>query len=163
MNYNNLHQKTNFTAGSDAFENIPFYLINVNVPGFSYVMPESGARGGARLNLAADTINYNSLSFDMLIDEDFTIYGELLSYLTSQLTLSKNSFSDNTFNFWVEINNNKGNNIAKFDFKNCRIESLGDIDLSTQDESTEAILNVSMRFDYFTFEKGSRTIPVLAT
>ena len=64
MNYNNLAQKTNWTAGTDKFPLVPFYLTNISIPGMNFSVPETGSRFGARINLASDTITYNSLSFE---------------------------------------------------------------------------------------------------
>lgn len=162
MNYNNLAQKTNFTAGSDKFENLPFYLTNVNIPGINFSYPEVGGRGSAKLNLTGDTITYNPLSFEMLIDEDFNIYNEFMGAIKDNISVESSSFADNTFTFWVEINNNKGNKIMKFEFYNCRIESLGDIMLDTQDDITEHTLSVEIKYDYFSIVKPLLT-PLINT
>lgn len=149
MNYNNLAQKTNWTAGSDKFPLLPFYLTNISIPGMNFSVPETGSRFGSRINLASDTISYNSLNFDFLIDEDFEIYKAFYKYIIESINPEKGTFADRSFDLWVELNNSKSNKIMKFEFYNCRIESIGDIELDTTDDSTESTMNLGIKFDYF--------------
>ncbi len=149
MNYNNLAQKTNWTAGTDKFPLVPFYLTNISVPGMNFSVPETGSRFGARINLASDTITYNSLSFDFLIDEDFEIYKTFYDYIYQSINPEKGTFADTSFDLWVELNNSKSNKIMKFEFYNCRIESIGDIELDTTSDETEIVMNLGLKFDYF--------------
>lgn len=149
MNYHNFAQKTNWTAGSDKFPLMPFYLTNVSIPGMSFNIPETGSRFGSRMNLASDTINYNSLSFDFLIDEDFEIYKTFYKYLIEGINPESSNFADKSFNLWIELNNSKSNKILKFEFYNCRIETISDIELDTTDDSTEITMNLGIKFDYF--------------
>jgi len=152
MNANNLAQKTNFTAGSSAFKNIPFFLTALNIPGFNLGHNQLGARGGARGISSADTIQWNSLSLDILIDEDFKIYTEIMNIIRTNVNVETGNFNDFVFDFWIEVNNNKGNKILKLEFKDCRIDTVGDIQLDTQDDITEHLLNISMLYDYYTIE-----------
>lgn len=162
MNYNNLAQKTNFVAGSDKFDILPFYLTSVNIPGINFGYPEVGGRGSARLNLASDTITYNALSFEVLIDEDFNVYHEFMDKVVQNISVERASFADNTFDFWVEVNNSKGNKLFKIEFYNCRVESIGDVLLETQDDITEHTMSVEIKYDYYKMIRGN-SIPTLAT
>lgn len=162
MNYNNLAQKTNYIAGSDKFEQLPFYLTNVNIPGINFSHPAIGGRGSAKLNVGGDTLTYNTLSFEMLIDEDFTIYTEFMNKVIENISVENATFADNTFDFWIQINNNKGNKIMKMEFFNCRVESIGDIQLDTQDDMTEHLMNVEIKYDYFEVVNND-SIPTLRT
>lgn len=149
MNYRNLAQKTNWTAGTDKFPLVPFYLTNISIPGMNFSVPETGSRFGSRINLASDTISYNSLSFDFLIDEDFEIYKSFYNYISQSINPEKGTFADTSFDLWVELNNSKSNKIMKFEFYNCRIESIGDIELDTTSDETEIVMNLGLKFDYF--------------
>lgn len=149
MNYNNLAQKTNWTAGSDKFPLLPFYLTTVNIPGLNFSLPETGSRYGAKINLASDTISYNSLSFDFLIDEDFKLYRSFYAYIKTIINPSNSTFSDSSFDLWLDLNNSKGAKLLKFEFYNCRIESIGDIELDTTNSETESTMNLTVKFDYF--------------
>jgi hypothetical protein len=162
MNYNNLAQKTNYTAGSDAFPLLPFYLTTVNIPGISFSYPEMGNRIGTALSAAGDTLKYNGLSFEMLIDEDFGIYHEFMDHIHKNINVESGTFADNTFDFWVEVTNSKGKNLFKIEFYNCRIETIGDIQLDTQDDITEYTLSIDLQFDYYKIFKGTQSVPTLS-
>lgn len=163
MNYNNLAQKTNYIAGSDKFDDLPFYLVNLNIPGINFSYPEVSGRTGARFNLAGDSLTFNTLSFEMLVDEDFNIYHEFMDKIRENINVESGSFADNVFDFWVDINNNKGNKLFKIEFHNCRIESVGDILLDSQDDMTEYTMTVDIKYDYFTVEKPGTIKPILKT
>jgi hypothetical protein len=108
-NNNNLAQKTNFTAGSNDLELLPFYLTSLNIPGINLSHPEVGGRSGAKINLTGDTITFNTLALEVLIDEDFEVYHELMSKITSNINVEAGSFASIEFDFWIQINNSKGN------------------------------------------------------
>lgn len=159
MNINNLAQRTNFTAGSNAFQDVPFFLTALNIPGFNLSHVQVGGRNSTKMFTSADTVTWNPLSFDMLIDEDFIIYTELMNTIRKNINVDTGDFSNFSFDFWIELNNNKGNKVLKIEFKNCRIESIGDIQLDTQDDATENVLNVSMLYDFYNIDHS--VIPVL--
>lgn len=163
MNYNNLAQKTNYIAGSDKLKLLPFYLTAINIPGVTFGLPEVGGRGGAKALLSSDTITFNGLSIEILIDEDFKVYQEFIDKALKNVNVEDSTFTDEPFDFWVEINNNKGNKIMKFEFNSCRIESIDDIQLDTSDDITEYSMSVSLRYDYFNIIKSDRDVPSLKT
>ena len=160
MNYSNLAQKPNFTAGSETFPNLLLYLTSVSIPGINFNHTELGGRDGARLNVSGDTLTFNSLSFEMLIDEDFMIYHEFMDEIMKTVNVKNGTFSDSDFPFWVQIYNSKGNSLFRVDFNNCRIESIGAIELATQDDTTEYTIPVEIKYDYHTIERGD-TAPIL--
>jgi hypothetical protein len=162
MNYNNLAQKTNYIAGSNKLELAPFYLTSVNLPGVNLNHPEVGGRTGGRLNVTGDTISYNALSFEMLIDEDFKIYHEFMDKVFLNIHANDGVFATNEFDFWVEVSNSKGNKLFKVEFHNCRIESVGDILLDAQDDMTEHLMNVEVKFDFYKIAKTDFSVPSLS-
>lgn len=150
MNIHNFAQRTNWTAGSDKFPLIPFFLTNVSIPGMSFSIPETGSRFGARLNLGSDTISYNTLSFDFLIDENFDIYKSFYKNITECIDVNNGTFKNEVFNFWIQLKDSKSStDILKFEFYNCRIESIGDIELDTTNPETEITLNLTIKYDYY--------------
>jgi hypothetical protein len=149
MNYNNLAQKTNYLAGSDKLGLLPFYLTSVNIPGVNFSHPEIGGRYGTRLNVTGDTLIYNALAFEMLIDEDFKIYHEFMDKVFKNINPESGSFATQEFDFWIQVNNSKGNKLFKIEFYNCRIESIGDIIMDAQDEITEHNMSVDIKYDYY--------------
>lgn len=148
INTNNFASKTNWIAGSPAFKNLPFFLTSVNIPGLTFNHPDIYGTAG-KILLTADTVNFNDLSFEMLIDENFTIYFEFINNILTKINPEDRSFEEFSFDFWIEVNNNRGHKIFKYEFYNCKISSIGDIVLDTQSEETEHLLSVDLRYDYF--------------
>lgn len=160
MNYNNLAQRTNYTAGSAQLELAPFYLTTVNIPGISFGHPEISSRAG-KFSVTGDTLVYNALSFEMLIDEDFKLYHEFMDKVFKNVNSETGTFASQEFDFWVQINNSKGNKLFKIEFFNCRVESVADIMMDAQDEMTEHTMSVDLRYDYFKIVKGDISVPTL--
>ena len=155
MNYANLAQKTNFIASSPAFNKIPFFLTSINIPGLTMSHQEIGGRNSTKMNIGADTMTWNGLSFEMLIDEDFEIYKEIMGIVRSNINVSTGTFKDFYFDFFIEVSNNKGNKVLRLDFSNCRIMSFGDIQLDTTDDGTEHSMSIDMIFDYYEIAKDN--------
>ena len=149
MNYHNFAQKTNFIGGSEKFEDMVFYMTSVNIPGITFNLPEVGGRYSTKAFLASDKITYNNLNFEFLIDEDFSLYKDLMKTITKSYNPEEGTFKNEEFTFWLQINNNKGNKVMSFEFYNCRIENLGDINLNTQDDSTEHTMTLDIKYDYY--------------
>lgn len=162
VNTNNFAQRTNYMAGSDKLQLLPFYLASVNIPGMNLNHPELGGRTGGRLNLTGDTITYNSLSLEVLLDEDFEIFHEFTDKVFENIDPKSGTFADLTFDFWIEISNSKGNKLFKMEFNNCRVETIGDIQLDTQDDTTEFLLSLEFKFDYYEIIR-SNIVPTLQT
>lgn len=163
MNYHNLAQKTNFIAGSNKLDLVPFYLTSLNIPGISLGHPELGGRPGARLNVTADTITYNSLSLEVLVDEDFKVYHEFMDKVLANVNPEEGTFNNIDFDFWIEVSNSKGNKIFKLELFNCRLETIGDIQLDSQDDTTEYTMPVDIKYDYFKIEKINNLPTLLDT
>lgn len=159
-NYNNLAQKTNYVAGSDKLELLPFYLTTVNLPGVNFQHPEIGGKAG-RISITGDTLTYNPLSFEMLVDEDFTIYHEFMGKVFNNVDSESGTFANIEFDFWIEINNNKGHKLFKIEFYNCRLETIGDLLLDAQDDMTEYTMSVDLKYDYYKIIQ-SNSIPALS-
>lgn len=149
MNYNNLALATNYIASSPAFKNIPFFMTNVVLPGWSINHHEYNGQFSTMMNAGGNIINYNVLSLDLLIDEDYIIYGELYDLLQKHINIEDGTFDDFTFEFFIELTNSKGNKVMKFDFYNCRIASVLDIVLDSQTQDTQITLSMDIVYDYY--------------
>lgn len=151
MNYRNYSQNTNYVAGSDKLKILPFFITDVNLPGFNLNTPETFNRG-VKVNIMPDTITFNDLSITAIVDEDFKIYRELTDLVFQYINPETGSTTGTTFpefDFWIEINNSKGNKIFKIEYYNCKIVSLGDLNLDTKDEGIHYTLPIEIRYDYF--------------
>ena len=154
MNYNNLAQKTNFLCGSNELEFGPMYLQSFALPGMSFSHPEiGGSRFGAKLHTQADSVSYSDLTFSLLIDEDFKVYHEFFDKVMRGFNPECDKFANQEFNFWVIVTDNKGYPLFRTDYYSCRITSIGDLDLSTNEDTVFNTLSVTINFDYYKVSK----------
>ena len=163
MNYRNYAQKTNFTCGTETFDLLPFFATSINIPGINFSLPEVGGKFGTRINVSSDSIAFNSLSIEVLLDEDYKIYKEIMEVVFTHINVESGTFAEFDFDFWCEVNDDMGAKVMKIEYYNCRIESVGDLSLDTSDDTTEQVFSLEIKFDYFKIiESGYETTPVLA-
>jgi len=147
MSILNYAQKTNFLCSCSLFPDIKFYLQSVSLPGISFSLPETKSLNLAHYVASTDH-QYGGLSFDVLIDEDFKIYNFFINEILKSKSLINPTYAQREFDTWIEIYNNKGNYLFTENFHNCMIESIGDIQLSTTDNSVASSWNISLKFDW---------------
>lgn len=148
MNKLNFAQQTNFIAGIPEFDNIHMYLTNAVCPGVNLSQVEVYNQGMKAL-LGADGINYNPISFNAILDEDYKIYEILINNARDNKSFTNGSFAERNFDMFVEIHNNKGNLLFTIWFKNCKLESISDINLDSNNDSTTSTLDFTIRYDWF--------------
>jgi len=79
MNIRNYAQKTNFKCGVSNSDILPFYVTTLNIPGIQTNISEMSGRFGAPVNITPDSLTYNPLSLEVLLDEDYKIYIDILN------------------------------------------------------------------------------------
>lgn len=148
----NLADVSQFLVGSDTLKLTPFYIKNFTIPSIAFAHPSLMTRSGVALHTGADSIDFNDLSLDVMLDSGFSTYFELLDLAFSEVDWENDSYACPTFDLWVQVLNPDKELLFRVDFKNCRISSLGEIAL---DPSAElgASLNVGVVYDYWTYHK----------
>ncbi len=149
QNTRNYSQKSNFMCGSEELDLLPFYVTSINVPGITFSIPEVNTRNGTMINLSPDVIEFNSLSMELLLDEDYNLYKEVMDLIFKNINVESGTFADNVFQFWCEVTDDLGKSVMKIEYYNCRIESVGDLQLDTTDETTETVFSLELKYDYF--------------
>ena len=96
------------------------------------------------------------------VDEDFQIYHEFMDKVLKNVEPETGKFQNEEFDFWIEINNSKGNKLFKVEFYNCRIESIGDIQLDSQDDAPEHTMSAEIKYDYYKTIRGTQAVPVIS-
>lgn len=151
-NFNNsLSTSTNLKWGSSVLDNTFYLAQSFNIPGLSFSNPQMGSRGGARGRLAADSVEFSILNLDIIIDREWKVYDELFENFLETININTGNFSNNkVFDVWVEIYDNLDKKpIKKFWFRNCRVQSIGDIEMDVRDEDDSNIsVLVSLEFDF---------------
>lgn len=160
-NRRNYAQKSNFMCGTDALDLLPFYVQTLNIPGMSFSLPEIGGRYGTKLNMSSDSVTFGSLSLEVIVDEDYQIFKDIVKIITDHLNVESGTFADFSFDFWTSITDDMGKVIMKVEYFNCRIESLGDVSLDAMDETTESTFSMELKFDYYKIVDNG-TVPTLS-
>lgn len=147
-NFSNLQNLTNFIQVSPALENIPFFLQRVNIPGLNSSPEQINTRSGNRFHLGQDTLEFNPLSIEMLIDEDLEIWLELQRFVRGKIR-KDGTFDVTPFDFILTINNNKGNKLFNIVYEDCRITMISDIQLDTTSTLQHHTLSIELQYDRY--------------
>lgn len=149
----NLADVSQFLVGSDTLKLTPFFIKNFTIPSIAFAHPSLMTRSGVALHTGADSIDFNDLSLDIMLDSGFQTYFELLDLAMQEVNFEQDTFSTPTFDLWVQILNSNKEILFRVDFKNCRISSIGEIAL---DPSAElgASLNIGVVYDYWTYTRS---------
>ena len=150
----NLADVSQFLVGSDTLKLTPFFIKNFTIPSIAFAHIGLMNRSGVALHAGADSIDFNDLSLDIMLDSGFQTYFELLDLAMQEVNFEQDIFSTPTFDLWVQVLNSSKEILFRVDFKNCRIASIGEISL---DPSAElgASLNVGIVYDYWTYHRSN--------
>ena len=159
LNTNNFAQDTNYTCGSAALDLTSLYCSRVNIPGVSLSHIELINGAGTGLYSTGDNYTYEPLSVDVLIDEDFEVFFELLKKFRINVNNNNGTFADIEFDFFINVSNSKGKHLFKATMVNARLNSMGSVVLDSTSENTELVLPLSFDFDYVEFEHGAVNVP----
>lgn len=151
-NANNIAQKTNFILGTSMLPKSVMMCQTVSIPGVSVSHPAIGGRFGVQLHVGADKTDYSEVSFDVLLDEDLEIFKEVLSLMQKQVQPGTGVFEDLDWEFWLQVNNNKGHALFRIDFVHSRLVSLSDISLDSMDDGQNT-MTLTITYDYYTISE----------
>lgn len=160
-NFNYL-QPTSFKLVIDRrnYPNLEFFCQNVTHPGMLMNSVEVPFRRVAGVPFPGDTLTFNELNTNIILDEDLTSYNEMFSWIRRllQTNMGKGgrgniqsdvdapTYSDITLSI-LSSHNNLTKQVRYID---CIPTSLGDIQFqSTSGGSDFITFNASFRFNYF--------------
>lgn len=156
-NANNIAQKTNFILGTSRLPKSIMMVQTVSIPGITANHVSGiGGRFGVQLHVGADSTEYSEVSFDVLLDEDLEIFREVLSLMQKQVQPGTGVFEDLDWEFWLQVNNNKGHPLFRIDFVHSRLASIGDISLDSMDDSQNT-MTLTITYDYYTLSDCGQT------
>lgn len=149
----NLADVSHFLVGSDTLKITPFFIKNFTIPGIAFSHASLMTRSGVALHTGADSISFNELSLDVVLDSGFQTYFELLDLAMQEVDFYNDTFAMPEFDLWVQVLNSNKELLFRVDFKNCRISSIGEISL---DPSAElgSVVNVQVVYDYWNYTKS---------
>lgn len=146
----NLADVSQFLVGSDTLKLTPFFIKNFTIPSIAFAHPEMATRSGVKLHLGADSIDFNELSLEVMLDSNFNTYFELLDLAMQEVDWDRDSFAMPSFDLWVQILNQSGELLFRVDFKHCRISSVGEVSLDPTAELGSTVA-VTIVYDYFEY------------
>lgn len=130
--------------------NVQYFLQSFSIPSVSVnetVIP----RGKQAVYAPGDTIVFEPLTVTMMVSEDMDNFKEIYDWLYRNINspVMEDKYDDITINILTSKNNpNK-----KLIFRNVFPTSIGNIEFTVQEaEVVYASVNVTFRYDYFTFE-----------
>ncbi len=147
INTRNYSQKTNFQCGTISMELLPFYVTTLQIPGISTIIQEVSGRSGAPVNFSPANMLFSNLSLEVLIDEDYKVYKDIIKNI--KIDVETGTFELAYFDFWTSVTNDMGKVIMKIEYYNCIIEAIGEVSLAANDDTTEQVFSLDLKYDYF--------------
>lgn len=148
----NLADVSQFLVGSNTLKLTPFFIKSFTIPSIAFQHPEMATRSGVKLHLGADSVDFNELSFEVMLDSNFETYFELLDLSLSEVNWDQDTFAMPEFDLWVQVLKPNGDVMFRVDFKHCRISSLGEVALDPSAELGSSV-PVSITYDYFEYTR----------
>lgn len=143
----NFAQKTNFIAGCPQIKGLEFYLQSVSLPGVNLELGNAKTFAlGAYF--APSAHSFSDLSLDILIDENFEIYNSFFQNIVDTKSLVNGTYAQIEFDFYVQVYNNKGKLLFTEFFKNCMLESIGDVNLTSTDNTVVNSFSATFKFEW---------------
>lgn len=148
----NFADLSRFMVGSDTLKITPFYLKTFTIPGISMSHPSLSTRSGTNLKIGADSMDFDTLEMEVLLDSQFSTYFELMDLVFKEVDFEFDSFAMPEFDLWVSVMDSKQKEIFRFDFHHCRINSLGSVSMDPEAELGSTVA-LSLSYDYYTWER----------
>jgi len=163
----NLFQPTGFSVSIDRkqFGNFQFFVQRIAHPGASNPVAEVPFRNYASAPMPGGQLQYNDLTMDVLLDEDFNTYNEIYDWIVrlahnkqiekrfSALNPENNSDTPTHADIIVTALTNQNNKNRRITYHDCIPHTVGDVTFEATNAGVEYItFPVSFRFTYFTIE-----------
>lgn len=130
------------------FPNLEFHAQAVQHPNVAVNPVEVGYRR-TPIALTGDTLDFGTLSMDVLLDEDMQSYSELYNWM--EQAVEKKSDRHDYYDISVFILTSHNNVNKKFTYINAFPIDIGSISLAATDAEQYISFPVTFRYDYFTF------------
>lgn len=153
----NFLQPTNFKIIIDRkkYGNLEYFIQGANHPGVSLPGVEVGYKRAA-INLAGDRLNFEEVTFDIILDENMAAYVEMYDWLKklveeankgqNERGIYEPSFSDIT----MMVMSSHNNTTKKIVYRDCIPTSLSGVQMTSNSTDTTIItLPVTFTFSYF--------------
>jgi len=156
MNLRNFTHGSNFFFGTTLFGEETLYAVQkCNLPGlgFSHI---NANRQSAQLFIQGDTLTFNDLNIDIIIDEELITWIDIVSTLLDMRNPENGESKQFGDRAWLEIHDDNTNKVLKLDFYGSIIESIGDLDFTTTEEDEVLTVGIVIKYDYYKLERTQK-------
>lgn len=153
MSNTNVTQSSNFifSLTSNKLKQLDFYVTEFTGLGLSFTEVTPNAYMGQIIKRPGDTITFNDITLQVVVDEDYEVLQEIYDSIMSVKNIAENTIDWNqTFGGILYAASNRNNFKKKIEFTNCWIKDVGDLILTTtQTTADPVILTVTLAFDSY--------------
>jgi len=151
MSNRNFTHNSNFTFQTNLFgDNTTYGIQEVALPGMSFSHIQIG-RQSVLGNLQGDTLNYNDLSINIIMDEELKIWKEIVSTLQDKMRSPDQGIGKQVEKIgFLEIQDDNTHKVLKLEFHGMMIESIDDLSYNTNSEDDIITVGVNLKYDYYT-------------
>jgi len=154
----NFLQPTNFKVVIDhtKFGNLEFFAQRVIHPGVSVQAPLVPYKRIASISVPGDTLAFEDLSMDVLVDEQMNTYVEVFNLISSMVqtaqqdALRKDATNDQTMDITLTITSSANNVVKQIRYIDCVATNIGTILLEATSETSPVItFPVTFKIGYY--------------
>ena len=148
-NRRNFTHNSNFFFQTNLFgEDFTYNIQECNLPGmnFSHIQTSKSSVFG---NIEGDTITYNDLIVNIIIDEELKIWKEIVNVMqTMRNPITSKGELIERYGFLI-IQDDNTNEILKLEFSNMMVETIDDLSYNTNSEDDIITCSVTIKYDTY--------------
>lgn len=154
MNTRNFTRDTQVEFGTNLFGEETIYNVqNVLIPGIDTINVEVPNRG-VMAEIQGDQITFQELNLTLLVDEEMKVWKDVMKHMFDHISLPSGEFELNQADSWVTIRDSAGRIMLNIVFHDSNITNIGSLNYDTTGEDGELVLDISIRYDYFSIENA---------
>ena len=150
MSIRNFTHNSNFIFTTNLFndEQTSYGIQEVNLPGmsFSHIQVQRHSVLG---NIQGDTITYNDLSLNIIVDEELNTWKEIVNKMQEMRNPDVSTAEKKEEMGYLEIQDDNTNKVLKLEFYGMIVESIDDLAYSTNGEDEIITMGVTIKYDYY--------------
>jgi len=150
MSIRNFTHNSNFIFTTNLFndEQTSYGIQEVNLPGmsFSHIQVQRHSVLG---NIQGDTITYNDLSLNIIVDEELNTWKEIVNKMQEMRNPEISTAEKKEEMGYLEIQDDNTNKVLKLEFYGMIVESIDDLAYSTNGEDEIITMGVTIKYDYY--------------
>ena len=151
----NFTHNSNFVFNTNLFgEETQYNIQEVQLPGLSFAHMQTSTNS-TFLNMQGDTLTYNDLTLNFIIDEDLMVWKEIVKSLQTMRDPTSGTGELLEKYSYLEIHDDNSKLVLKLEFINCMIEGIDDLAYNTTSQDEIITCSATIKYDYYTIvEEG---------